>query len=288
MYLYVFSLLIIILTLITIGQIPYFLLYMFEQNETNEVLTDLYKVRSVSNLNLHLAVLLIPFIFSVLSLWIAVKYLHRRGFETLLTSRNKFDYKRFAFSFILWFAISLVFVLINYLTSNNLVFHFSFFRFLILLFVAFALMPIQTLFEEVFFRGYLLQGLYKMYPKAIFSLIVSSLLFGAMHLGNPEFEKIGRHIVVFYISTGFFLGLITVMDEGLELAYGYHTANNIFAAIVVTNEWQAFQTNALWLDKSKPSLGVEALVTLLVIQPILIFIFSKKYKWNNWREKLLN
>jgi hypothetical protein len=90
----------------------------------------------------------------------------------------------------------------------------------------------------------------------------------------------------YYIGTGLFLGIITLMDDGMELALGFHAANNLFAALLVTSDWSALQTDAVLKDISKPSAGFEILVPLLVVFPILLFIFSKKYNWNNWKEKL--
>ena len=87
---------------------------------------------------------------------------------------------------------------------------------------------------------------------------------------------------------GIFLGLIRLMDGGLELTMGYHAVNNIFAALIVTNNWQSFHTDALFIDKSLPTFGMENILILVLIQPLLLFLFSKRYKWTNWKEKLFN
>ena len=67
---------------------------------------------------------------------------------------------------------------------------------------------------------------------------------------------------------------------------GYHAVNNIFASLIVTNDWQAFHTDALFIDSSMPEFGMEHILTLVIIQPLLLFLFSKKYNWKNWKEKL--
>ena len=119
-----------------------------------------------------------------------------------------------------------------------------------------------------------------------FPLIVTSLVFGLLHIANPEVEKLGYGILVYYIGTGFFLGIITLMDEGLELALGFHAANNLITALLVTANWTAFQTDSILIDVSTPALGADVYLPVFVIFPILIFIFSKKYGWTNWKEKL--
>lgn len=119
-------------------------------------------------------------------------------------------------------------------------------------------------------------------------LILTSLVFGLLHLSNPEVDKLGPVIMVYYIGTGLFLGIITLMDDGLELAIGFHAANNLFTALLVTADWTAFQTHSIYKDMSDPSkMGfMEVIVPVFIIFPILIFIFAKKYKWNNWSERL--
>ena len=92
--------------------------------------------------------------------------------------------------------------------------------------------------------------------------------------------------MVFYIGTGFFFGIVTLLDEGTELALGLHAANNIVAAIFVTADWTVFQTDALFVDTSEPSIGLEMFLPVFLVYPIIILIFSKKYGWTNWKDKL--
>ena len=115
---------------------------------------------------------------------------------------------------------------------------------------------------------------------------MTSVIFGLLHGMNPEVEKLGYITMVFYIGTGFFFGIITLMDEGIELALGLHAANNIVAAFLVSTDWTVFQTDALYIDTSEPSVGLEMFFPVLVLYPMLLFVFSKKYGWKNWKEKL--
>ena len=107
-----------------------------------------------------------------------------------------------------------------------------------------------------------------------------------MHILNPEVDKMGYLILVYYIGTGLFLGIITLMDEGMELSLGFHAANNLVTALLVTSDWTALRTNSVFKDTSTPGGMMEIFIPVLVIYPILLFIFSKKYQWINWKEKL--
>jgi hypothetical protein len=77
------------------------------------------------------------------------------------------------------------------------------------------------------------------------------------------------------------------MDEGLELALGFHAANNLIGALLVTADWTAFQTHSIFKDISEPTAGFDIVLPVFIIFPILILIFAKKYKWNNWNKRLI-
>jgi hypothetical protein len=76
------------------------------------------------------------------------------------------------------------------------------------------------------------------------------------------------------------------MDDGMELALGFHAANNLISALLITSDWTAFQTDSILKDKSTPSAGFEIILPVFIVFPLILFIFSKKYNWSNWKEKL--
>ena len=165
-------------------------------------------------------------------------------------------------------------------------YNFKLVPFLIFLFLGLILIPLQTSFEEYFFRGYLMQGLGLATKSRWFPFVFTSIAFGLMHIANPEVGKMGYIILIYYVGTGFFLGILTLMDEGLELALGFHAANNLFGALLLTSDWSAFQTHSILKDVAEPSAGFEVILPVFIIFPILVFIFSKKYGWKNWKQKL--
>ncbi len=222
--------------------------------------------------------------FVVLLLW--VRYVHGQPLVAFNTSRTKIDWKRFFFSFFLWGGLMTVITFSDYLLNpENFVWNFQPEKFLILVVLAVIFIPFQAGFEEYFFRGYLMQGLGIFVKNRWIPLIFTSITFGIAHISNPEVAKLGYGVMVYYIGTGLFLGIITLMDEGLELALGFHIANNLFKALLLTNDWAAFRVPALLKDVSEPSLGVDAITPLFLFIGLLI-IFKKKYAWNDWKQKL--
>lgn len=237
--------------------------------------------------NVTLFLMLLIFVFTMLGIIIVVKYIHKMRLIDIITSREKVDWKRIFFAFFLWSLFSVGSTLIIYFSSpENFVFNFKPIPFLILFVIAMTMLPIQTSAEEFIFRGYLMQGFGLLAKNRWFPLLITSILFGLMHIMNPEVEKMGQIIMIYYIGTGLFLGIITLMDDGMELSLGFHAANNIVTALLVTTEWSALKTESVFKDISTPSVGYEIFIPVVVIFPLLLFIFSKKYNWTNWKEKL--
>ena len=236
--------------------------------------------------NLYLILALCTFLGGLLGLIIVIKYIHNQQFTKLITARKKIDWSRVFFAFSIWALFSIVTtVLAFYLTPEDLVWNFNLMPFLGLLAITLILLPLQTSFEEFLFRGYLMQGIGVAAGNKWVPLIITSFIFGLMHALNPEIEKLGYSILSVYIGLGFFLGIITLMDDGMELALGFHAANNMLIALLVTSDWGALQTNAIFRDVSEPS-AIGQIVPIFIVLPILIFIFAKKYKWSHWKEKL--
>ncbi|UOK41578.1 MULTISPECIES: CPBP family intramembrane glutamic endopeptidase [Flavobacterium] len=237
--------------------------------------------------NLTFVFVIIPLSLMCLGLLFWVKFIHRQSIRSLTTARKKVDWSRIFFSFGLWASVSALLTLLSYLSSpENFVFNFEpipFFTFMIL---AVILIPLQTSFEEYLFRGYLMQGLGVITNSRFIPFLVSSILFGLMHIANPEVGKLGLVIMIYYIGTGFFLGIVTLMDDGLELALGFHAANNLIGALLVTADWTAFQTNSILKDISEPTAGFDIMVPVFIIFPMLLYIFAKRYGWSDWKGKL--
>ena len=95
--------------------------------------------------------------------------------------------------------------------------------------------------------------------------------------------------MAFYIGTGLLLGIMTLMDDGLELALGFHLANNLMAALLITSDYSALQTDAIFRytgQENPQAMLSEMLLTMAVSYPLILLIFAKKYKWHSWKEKL--
>lgn len=237
--------------------------------------------------NRFLVEMLIPFIVGLALLFLWVKFIHKQTLTSLTTSREKIDWKRVFFAFALWSTITITITGIDILVApEDYILNFRWEPFLYLVIIAILLIPIQTSFEEYLFRGYMMQGVGIMARNRWVPLFITSVLFGLMHLGNPEVGKLGYGIMIYYIGTGFFLGIMTLMDEGLELALGFHASNNLVTALLITADSTAFQVDAIYKNVAEPDLGFDAFLPVFVVFPILLYVFSKKYQWKNWKQRL--
>ncbi len=279
---------IIIVVASTIGQIPLLLAVIAKSfAEGKGIPENQDDIMKVFDSNSTLFLILISFVFAIIGVFAVNKYLHQQSLLTIISSRKKVDWNRIWVSFLLWTAITIISTLALYYSSpQDFVVQFQPIPFLILAVIAVLMIPIQTTCEELVFRGYLMQGFANLSMNKWFPLLMTSLIFGTMHIFNPEVSKIGYIILVYYIGTGLFLGMITLMDEGNELAIGFHAANNLIGALLVTTDWTVFQTNSILKDLSEPSAGFDIILPVVIIYPVLLIIFSKKYHWQDWKEKL--
>ena len=273
----------------SIGQMPWMLaIYIKTVIQDKKVFpTEESVMMRALDSNLTLFLLTLSFAIGLGTLFLVIKHFHNQTILSVTTSRPKIDWKRILFSFSLWTIFTIIITIISYYSAPELfVFNFKFIPFLILFAIATIMIPIQTSCEEYIFRGYLMQGFANLSKNKWFPLLTTSIIFGSMHLMNPEVTKMGYSIMIYYIGTGLFLGILTLMDEGLELSLGFHAANNLIGALLVTADWTVFQTNSILIDKSEPEIFSGILLPVFIIYPILLIIFSKKYNWNNWTEKL--
>ncbi len=283
---YIIGFLLVFLGMI-VGQIPLTIAIFYKAFSTNVMPTQNNDIYKMFDSNLLLFLMLISFVFAFYILYLVVQKYHQQDFKSIITSRKKIDWKRFMVAFSIWAIFTVLVIVIGYfIDSSEVQVQFNLIPFLILTLLSLTLIPIQTSTEELLFRGYLMQGFYNLARNKWVPLAATSILFGLMHIMNPEVEKMGYIILVYYIGTGLFLGIMTLMDEGTELALGFHAANNIVSALLITSDFTVFQTHSIFKDLSEPSVGFDIFFPF-VLYFLLLFLFAKIYNWNNWYEKLI-
>ena len=274
----------IILIFSILGQIP---MFFFLPNEINTYSNGLDVFSSLDK-NLLIFLLLLPSVFSFLGIGFVLKKIHIRPLISIITSRKNIDFERFKFAFILWSLISVsIFSLEILFNPIDYEWNFNYSKFLILFFISTAMIPMQSIVEELIFRGYLMQGFSVFFKNRLLPLLTTSTIFGLLHILNPEIQKIGYGLLIYYVGTGLFFGVVTLMDEGIELSSGFHVSNNLVASLLVTADWTAFETYSIFKFTGNPYFSKEVLLYVFIIYPLIIFFLSKKYKWVGWKTKII-
>ncbi len=230
--------------------------------------------------NLSLFLMLIAFVVAFLTLVILVKLLHHQSISEIINGTKKIRWKRIFWGAGIWIIISAISLVVSYISDpDNFVLQFDIASFIPLFFIAVILIPIQTSYEEFSFRGYLAQGIGRITKNRWMVFIIPSVLFALMHLANPEVKEYGVLVMMpNYLIVGLLFGLVSVLDDGIELALGMHAANNVFLGLTATHASSAIQTPAIFsLKEADPIYGI---IEITIFSLIVIAFFYKKYNWN--------
>ncbi len=235
------------------------------------------------NRSLMLAIMGGIFVFTMLFLWLALKFVQSKTFTSIITGFEKIRWKRYFFAFALWGILNVIYITISYFRApQDFVVQFNTVDFSILLITVVLFLPIQTATEELIFRGYLMQGFALLFKNGIAPLIITSILFGLMHASNPEVKAHGLLIMMpYFISFALFLGILTLLDEGLEIAMGIHCANNLFSCLLICSKNSVLQTDAILQTNVENPAG--EFLQWFIMAVICFFILFKKYKLSNWK-----
>jgi membrane protease YdiL (CAAX protease family) len=220
------------------------------------------------------------FPFFLAGVLIAVTLIHRRYPRTLVTARERIDWRRIGQGFVAWSVPAcLIGVLGQYLFYPD-TFSFNFDLATFALFVPLALVftAIQTTTEELFFRGYVVQGASMISTNRVFLAIVAAMVFTLPHLLNPEVSA-GGWLTVFsnyFLVPGLLWTVVSLIDGTTELAIGVHFANNIGSILLFNITGSAVTTPALFtISEYHATYGA---LSVLVAIPMFLAIAYKVFK----------
>jgi hypothetical protein len=225
---------------------------------------------------------MVGFPFFLAGVLIAVSLIHRRYPRTLVTARERIDWRRIGQGFVAWSVpVCLIGVLGQYFFYPD-TFSFNFDLATFTLFVPLALVftAIQTTTEELFFRGYVVQGASMISTNRVFLALVAAVVFTLPHLLNPEVSA-GGWLTVFsnyFLVPGLLWTVVSLIDGTTELAIGVHFANNIISILVINITGSAVTTPALFtISEYHATYGaLSVLVAIPVFLAIAYGVFKRK------------
>ncbi len=230
-----------------------------------------------------LLVKFIAFMFAsimfLIGLFLAMQFIHRRSLRSLITPDRRLDWKRFTQGFLFWLLLAgITSILEAGLYPGRYSWSFDPVQFVPFTIVALVLIPIQTSTEELFFRGYILQGAGLRIRNIWVLSAISGILFGAPHLINPEASSNYLLMGLYYFAMGAFLAYLTLRDGRLELALGIHAANNLFSILIANTKFSTLPSPSLFtVNVLDPSFAVPAgLIGLAVVTWLCLGPFHRK------------
>lgn len=234
--------------------------------------------------NLGLFLLFTIFIIATVFFLLGIRYVHKKSIKGLITHRSKINWPKVLFGLVVWLVLLGLSEIVSYLIQPevyalNVQWGKLFWLFIICIFI----LPIQTTLEELVFRSYLMKGIGLMASHKWIPLVITSILFGLVHGTNPEVAKYGIvPMQLYYIGAGLLLGIMTIMDDGLELAIGVHAATNIFGALFMSYEGSVLQTDSIW---RMSEVNAWLMAVLFLVAGIIFLLLSKKmFDWGPWNK----
>jgi membrane protease YdiL (CAAX protease family) len=232
--------------------------------------------------NTGFVMMLFPFIAGLIAFILLIKPLNNRTLRITINGSGGIRWNRFFISGTVWLILSALYLMLYLkLDPSNFSINNKTSSLILISIVSVLFIPFQAAFEEVLFRGYLMQGFAALVKNRWFPVIITSILFGLMHGFNPELKEFGFFTMMpQYITFGLIFGIITILDDGIEAAMGAHTANNIFLCIMVTNRSSALQTHALY-EQFNIHPWTEFLA-LVITGIIFVLILKIIFKWDKF------
>jgi uncharacterized protein len=217
---------------------------------------------------------------------IAVSLIHQRHPRTLVTARERISWTRIGHGFVAGFV---PWVLLGglgqyLLYPNSFSFNSDLKTFALFVPIALVITAIQTTTEELFFRGYIVQGASLIWSNRVFLAIVSAAIFTLPHATNPESQEggwIGMFLGLF-VGTGLLYAIVSLIDGTTELAIGAHFANNLAYFLLFNWSGSFFTTPALFSISEYHARFYD--ITSLVLIPVFLAIVFRVFKRNKASE----
>ncbi|MGL6298468.1 MAG: lysostaphin resistance A-like protein [Methanobacteriaceae archaeon] len=258
------------------------------------------RLTSISQSDIYLTLISVLLSFGVYSLFLLVfiKVLHKRDamsivniVETAKTAKTakiygvkcigkvfnrlkRFRWNRFLKGVFIWGIASLIVNLIIYISDpSGFVFNTNI-NIPLLIFLLIVCLFVQVSFEELIFRGYLNQFVYSKIKKPLVVIIITSLIFGLVHIANAS----EPFLVAMYVLTTFLIGMIlsvaTLYDNGIEMAIGIHFINNVIAFALPGGTDVAISPDSLFM--LNPNIYSSSIISLIGILVFIVLVFLYK------------
>jgi membrane protease YdiL (CAAX protease family) len=185
--------------------------------------------------------------------------LHGVSFKNYVHTTRKFSWKLYLSGFgvygILMFLGGL---LLSDPTLKHFTERFNLSHFLILFIAGFVSIGVQSFFEEVLIRGYLLQGMHRILKGLPLLILLNATLFALLHLGY------GISSLISSLSMGIVLAYLAIRQNSIAFISGVHNAHNLLLSVIFIDLSDALTEKFSWSIEWK-DLGISFLILALLL-----------------------
>lgn len=219
--------------------------------------------------------------------YLCIRFIHKRKFISLVNTDSKVNWSKILKGAGTWFAILVITSILALISPHSDVkVTFNLNTFLILLILSLIIFPIQASFEELFFRGYLMQAVGLLTKKPVIPLLVTSVIFALPHYFNIFYINgantlIGMNWALHAFIMGIALGIIVLGENRLETAMGVHIINNLFGAVVIYDTSTGLFGN-LPAILTVTSTGIPNIISGALISALFLLVLLTVVFWDKW------
>lgn len=231
--------------------------------------------------NIYLLEMIFPFIIGLIVFILLIYPLNGRTFKQVINGRNSFRWKKLFLSALVWIIFAAIYLFASLkLDPDNYSLNNISKSLIPLIIISVLLIPFQAAWEEIIFRGYLLQGFAVWMKNRWMPVVATSILFALMHIINPEIKEYGFwNMMPQYLLFGIIFGVMTVLDDGAEAAIGAHAANNVFLSVMVTSKGSVLQTPAVY--EQHEYYPLTEFLLMLIMGVLILFVLKLIFRWKN-------
>jgi uncharacterized protein len=247
----------------------------------------------------------VSYVISFFLFYICLRFLHRKRLISVINTVSGLRWKMLLKGLVLWIAVLAIFNLPDLIfNSQNYQKNFDLNSFAILVVLCLLVFPMQASFEEILFRGYLMQGV-SLLPNALskrfgnlaerlsslsslfnflsrifsslakpwFPILITAIIFGSVHVLNGTNLYMDLSIVASTFIMGLMLGVIAIGDNGIETAMGIHIANNLYISLFFNSADSGLGElpSLVTAPASDPFSGIPFMILAVVIVLTILF-----------------
>ena len=218
------------------------------------------------------------------SVFVIRKFMKTSFRDFVFGTEGKIDFKQIRTIFICWLIGMVLSMIISFATGEITAINLNPMgipAILLTLLMAIVFTWMQTSYEEIAFRGVFLRAAcgdkIELTAKCVVFGIISSAIFMAMHLANPEMLSQQTALDVIAGASGYFLMgaimyFVNVAFGNLMPGLFIHWINNFFAFAILTQEVSAVKTGAIFYQTGSSAGTGSFLSVVITYAPIIILI----------------